>query len=144
MILPDLNLLLYAYNPFARDHERARRWWETTLRSGEIIGLPNEISLGFVRIATHPRLGPATVPVEAAKRVVLGWLAHKGARVLLPKEDHVAKVLDLMEIAGVSGAVASDASLAVYAMQHRATLCTNDADFARFPGLEWRNPLLPH
>ena len=141
MILPDLNLLLYAYNPYSREHESARRWWESALAGGEIIGLPHEISLGFVRIATHPRLGPATVSVEAAKRVVLTWLKQPGVRVPLPKEDHASKVLDLMQRAGASGALTSDASLAVHAMENRATLCTNDSDFARFPGLDWKNPL---
>jgi toxin-antitoxin system PIN domain toxin len=141
VILPDLNILLYAYNPFAKQHEPARKWWESKLAGDEIIGLPNEVILGFVRIATHPKLGSATVPLPAVKRVVLDWLAHPGGRVLLPREDHAAKVIDLMERAGVSGALASDASLAVHAIEHRATLFSNDADFARFPSLQWENPL---
>ncbi|MBE2181153.1 MAG: PIN domain-containing protein [Chthoniobacterales bacterium] len=141
MILPDLNLLLYAYNPFAPQHEAARNWWQSSLRGGEIIGLPHEITLGFVRIATHPRLGNAAVPLASAKNVVLGWLSHPSTRVLLPGEDHAAKVFDLMGRAGASGALTSDASLAVHAIENRATLCTNDADFARFPSLDWRNPL---
>lgn len=39
-----------------------------------------------------------------------------------------------MERSQCSGALASDASLAVYAIVNRAILCSNDADFARFPG----------
>jgi predicted nucleic acid-binding protein len=39
------------------------------------------------------------------------------------------------------GALTSDASLAVHAMENLATLCINDSDFARFPGLDWKNPL---
>ncbi len=142
MILPDLNLLLYAYNPFAPQHKAAHAWWQETLQGGEIIGLPHEVTLGFVRIATHPRLGNAAVALPKAKTVVMGWLAHPSSRVLLPGEGHAVKVIDLMERAGASGALASDASLAIHAIEHRATLCTNDADFARFPGLDWRNPLL--
>lgn len=42
-----------------------------------------------------------------------------------------------------SGVIASDAVLAVYTISHRAVLRTNDADFSRFPGLQWRNPLSP-
>ena len=49
-----------------------------------------------------------------------------------------------MSDAQASGAVLSDAVLAAYAMEHRARLYTNDADFARFPGLDWVNPLLAH
>jgi toxin-antitoxin system PIN domain toxin len=143
MILPDLNLLLYAYNPHAPQHELARDWWESVLNGRELIGLPHEVTLGFVRIATNPRLGPCAVSVSVASSVVESWLEAPSTRVLLPKEDHTVKVCDLMERSQCSGALASDASLAVYAMENRAMLHSNDADFARFPGLEWKNPLLP-
>ena len=142
MILPDLNLLLYAYNPHAGPHARARQWWEHAVNGRELIGLPHEVTLGFVRIATNPRLGNAAVSLAAAKDVVASWLELPVVRVLLPRENHVEKVLVLMERAGVGGQLTSDASLAVYAIDNRATLCSNDADFARFPGLNFVNPLL--
>lgn len=31
MILPDVNLLVYAYNTDAPWHQQARRWWEICL-----------------------------------------------------------------------------------------------------------------
>ncbi|MGJ8652678.1 MAG: TA system VapC family ribonuclease toxin [Opitutaceae bacterium] len=142
MILPDLNLLLYAYNPHAPQHARAKQWWESVLNGRELIGLPHEVTMGFVRIATNPRLGAASVPLTAARAVVDSWSQSPIVRVLLPSEDHSVKVFDLMERSGVSGQLTSDASLAVYAMEGRATLCSNDSDFARFSGLEWKNPLL--
>jgi uncharacterized protein len=142
MILPDLNLLLYAYNPHAAQHARVRQWWEHAVNGRELIGLPHEVTLGFVRIATNPRLGNAAVSLAATKAVVDGWLDLPIVRVLLPRENHVEKVLALMERAGVGGQLTSDASLAVYAMDNRATLCSNDGDFARFPGLSFVNPLL--
>ena len=143
MILPDLNLLLYAYQPASPHHIRAREWWEETLNgSGGLIALPHEVSLGFVRIATNPRLGKAAVSMQQATRVVLEWLRTPMVRVLLPESDHTARVFELLERAGGSGLLLADASLAVYAMRARATLCSNDGDFARFPGLDWINPLL--
>lgn len=142
MILPDLNVLLYAYNAQAPQHGRAREWWETTLNGRELIGLPHEVSLGFVRIATNPRLGQCAVSLVAARAVVDSWLGAPPVRILLPKEDHTQRVCDLMARSQCSGALASDASLAVYAIENRAMLCTNDADFARFPGLDWKNPLV--
>jgi predicted nucleic acid-binding protein len=36
-----------------------------------------------------------------------------------------------------------DAALAAIAIEHGATLCTTDRDFARFPGLTWTNPIAP-
>jgi predicted nucleic acid-binding protein len=34
-----------------------------------------------------------------------------------------------------------DAHLAALALEHGATVCTTDRDFARFPRLKFRNPL---
>ncbi|MBI3927410.1 MAG: PIN domain-containing protein [Armatimonadetes bacterium] len=141
MILPDLNLLLYAYNPHVPQHDRARAWWEEALNSDELIGLPHEISFGFVRIATNQRLGAAAVSLDEARAVVEGWLEAPQARVLIPSARHFARVMDLMRQAMATGAVLSDAILASYAIEHRARLCSNDPDFARFPGLDWENPL---
>lgn len=142
MILPDINLLLYAYNPHAPQHEAASRWWEATMNGDELIGLPNEVSLGFVRIATNPRLGPAAVPVHRARQVVETWLALPVVRVLAPSADHFGKVMALVTQVMGSGSLISDAALASYAIENRAVLHTNDADFSRFPNLNWRNPLL--
>lgn len=143
MILPDLNLLLYAYNPHLPQHAAAHRWWETTLNHDELIGLPLEVAFGFIRVATNPRLGPARVALADARRVVEGWMDLPHVRVLTPGARHFPRVMDLMTAAMATGPVLSDAILAAYALEHRATLCTNDGDFARFPGLNWRNPLLP-
>lgn len=142
MILPDLNLLLYAYNPHAAQHGAARRWWEEAMNGDELIGLPFEVLFGFVRVATNPRLGPARVALADARRVVESWLKLPQARVLSPGALHFVRVMDLMAAAMAAGSLLSDATLASYAIENRATLFTNDGDFARFPGLKWENPLL--
>lgn len=142
MILPDLNLLLYAYNPHVPQYHRAASWWSDAMNGEELIGLPNEVCLGFVRIATNSRLGAAAVPLSKARAVVDGWLRLPQVRVLVPAPNHFGKVMDLMAGAMGSGALVSDAVLAAYAIQNRASLCSNDADFSRFAGLTWRNPLV--
>lgn len=141
MILPDLNLLLYAYNPHLPQHDGAWQWWESVINGDELIGLPLEVAFGFVRIATHPRLGPARVELPKARRVVESWLNLPQSRTLTPSARHFDRVMDLMTAAKASGPILADAILAAYAIEHRARLCTNDADFSRFPGLEWENPL---
>ncbi|MEM1222057.1 MAG: TA system VapC family ribonuclease toxin [Verrucomicrobiota bacterium] len=142
MILPDLNLLLYAYNSHTKQHEKARVWWESALNGRELIGLPHEVTLGFIRIATNPRLGAASISLEVARATVSTWMKMPVARVILPLENHTNSVVQLLEQSHSSGQLTSDASLAVYAIENRATLYSNDADFARFPGLNWKNPLL--
>ena len=136
MILPDLNLLLYAYNPHTPQHGAARGWWEQAMNGDELIGIPLEIAFGFVRIATNPRLGAARVPLIDARQVVEGWMDLPQVRSLVPGALHFNRVMELMTAAMAAGPVLSDA------IEHRATLFTNDSDFARFPGLMWQNPLI--
>lgn len=143
MILPDINLLLYAYNPHTPQHRLASRWWEATLRGDELVGLPPEVMFGFVRIATHAGLGAAAVPLPDARRVVEGWLEAPPVRSLTPDAGHVGRVFDLLQAVSGSGALVSDAVLASYAIHNRAVVHTNDADFGRFPGVLWSNPLRP-
>jgi len=141
LILPDLNLLLYAYNPHVAQHALARDWWEHALNDNELIALPHEISFGFVRISTNPRLGQAAVSLDADRVVVEGWLAMPQTRVLRPSSGHFQRVMELMRLAVARGNLLSDAILAAYALEHGARLCTTDSDFSRFPGLNWENPL---
>lgn len=42
----------------------------------------------------------------------------------------------------VGRCLVSDAHLAALAIGYGAELCSTDNDFAMFPGLRWRNPLL--
>ena len=142
MILPDINLLLYAYNPHVTQHQASAKWWEAAMNGDELIGLPNEVTLGFVRIATNPRLGAAAVSVDLARQVVETWLALPNVRILTPPDDHFSKVMALVTQAMGSGPLISDAVLASYAIENRATLHTNDADFSRFQNLSWKNPLV--
>jgi len=39
------------------------------------------------------------------------------------------------------GDLTTDAHLAALAIEHQCELHSKDSDFARFPGLRWRNPL---
>ncbi|BCX47929.1 ribonuclease VapC [Haloferula helveola] len=141
MIIPDLNLLLYAYNPHTPQHARAADWWRDCMAGEELIGLPHEVLFGFVRIATNPRLGPAAVPLAKAREVVEHWLGLPHVRVLVPEPEHFRRCMDLLASSGGAGTLTSDAVLAAHAIANRAVLHSNDSDFSRFPGLAWKNPL---
>ena len=141
MILPDLNILLYAYNPHAPKHSSAAQWWESALNDSELIGLPHEILFGFVRIATNARLGAAAVSLDAAWETVNSWKDRPHSKLLIPGPDHFEEVMDLMRKSNSSGKILSDAVLANYAIANRATLYSNDSDFSRFEGLKWVNPI---
>ncbi|MGH7819089.1 MAG: TA system VapC family ribonuclease toxin, partial [Candidatus Binatia bacterium] len=66
MIVPDINLLVYAHNEAARLHEPARAWWEGLMSRDTPVGLPWAVVFGFVRLVTHPTvLEDPLAPIEA-------------------------------------------------------------------------------
>ena len=52
MIIPDVNLLVYAYNSDAPFHPLAKRWWEGCLGGSQPVVIPWVVALGFVRLMT--------------------------------------------------------------------------------------------
>ena len=141
MILPDINLLVYAYNSDAREHAGARAWWESLLGSSEAVGLPWAVSCGFIRLMTHPAI--LVTPLDPLRAVghVQAWLDRPNVEVLDPGPRHLEILRRLLGDLGVAGNLTTDAHIAALAMEYQCELHSNDADFARFSGLRWRNPL---
>jgi hypothetical protein len=59
-----------------------------------------------------------------------------------PGHRHAAIFFHLLRQLGTAGNLTTDAHLAAIAIEHQAEIHSTDADFARFPGLKWRNPLV--
>jgi uncharacterized protein len=141
VIIPDVNLLVHAYNAESPVHDAARRWWEGLLGAPAPVGLPWAVALGFIRITTHPRVVAHPLPVTAACAHVAAWLAQPQLFPLHPGDRHAAILFDLLRRLGTAGNLTTDAHLAALAIEHQAELHSTDVDFARFAGLRWRNPL---
>lgn len=141
MIVPDVNLLVYAYNRDAPHHAVAKAWWEDLLSSDEPVGLPWATSLGFIRLMTHRAV--LVTPLEPSRALahVRSWHARFNVDVLEPGPRHLELLDQLFGKLGTAGKLTTDAHLAAIAIEHQCELCSNDTDFARFPGLRWRNPL---
>ncbi len=141
MILVDANLLLYAYHPRAEQHERTRAWLEGALSGPDLVGFAWLSLWAFLRIATNPRVFERPLSVSEAEAAVSSWLAQPAAEILDPGERHWDILRGLMRDGQTAGPLVMDAVLAAIALEHGATLCTTDRDFARFPKLKWTNPL---
>ncbi len=142
MILPDINLLVYAYNSDAPEHGKARAWWESCLSSeGSSVGLPWVVLLGYLRLMTgrNVLLDPFT-PQEAITHIQ-SWLERPQTQILQPGPRHLDLLDQLMRAGNASGTLTTDVHLAALAIEHQAELHSNDSDFSRFPGLRWLNPL---
>lgn len=141
MIVPDVNLLIYAYDADSAFHRQAAAWWQTSVSGVEPVGLPLVVLFGFVRIATHPRVFQHPMTAIEAVGVVRSWLVQPGVQVLQAGGELVEPVFDLIEAIGSAGNLVTDAQIAALTIEHRAVLHTADADFLRFPRLRWFNPL---
>jgi toxin-antitoxin system PIN domain toxin len=141
MILPDINLLLHAYNTDSPVHTAARAWWEALLNSTRPVGLAWAGVLGFIRISTHRQVLATPMSVSTACGHVRAWLAQPYVSILDPGPRHAEILFGLIESLGTGGNLTTDAHLAALAIEHQAELHSTDADFSRFPGLRWKNPV---
>ena len=141
MIVPDANLLIYAHDRSAPQHDAAKRWWEATLSNREWVGVPWVVLLAFTRLMTHPTICAQPLSVAAVRELVDQWFAVDSVQVLQLSPFARPRFFDLLEQAGHGGNLSTDALIALYALEHSGTVYSNDRDFDRFPGLKWVNPI---
>lgn len=141
MIVPDANLLVYAYQPDSPHQEPARHWLEDLLSGSETVGLAWTVVLAFLRVTTHPRIFLRPLALEAAADAVASWLDCPSATLLPLPDRHWPELAALLHAAQARGPVVMDGHLAALTIAYGATLHTHDRGFARFPGLRWHDPL---
>ena len=141
MIVPDINLLVYAYNEGAPQHNTARRWWEGAVNGGESIGIPWIVSIGFIRLVTSSRVLTLPLSLSQATAYVQEWFEYTHITPLNPGTDHLNILQRNLDVVGIGTNLVSDAHIAALAMEYNAEVFSNDSDFTRFPGLRHRNPL---
>ena len=141
MIVPDVNLLLYAHDSASPRYQAAREWWEALMNGTETVGLPWIAILGFIRISTHAKILDNPLDVGGACRRVRSWLDRPQTVLIHPGTRHADILFGLIEAVGMAGNLTTDAHLAALAIEHQAEMHSTDADMARFPGLRWTNPL---
>lgn len=141
MILLDANLLVYAANHAAPEHEPARVWLDERLNASARVGLPWPSLLAFVRLVTNPNILTHPATMARAWQQVEEWLSCPVVWVPEPGAQHPEVLGQLLKGPTMTSRLVPDAHLAALAIEHGVTLCSTDGDFARFPGLKWENPL---
>ncbi|MCO6441078.1 MAG: type II toxin-antitoxin system VapC family toxin [Nitrococcus mobilis] len=144
MKIVDLNVLLYAVNENAPQHKSLLSWWERAVNGDEAIGLPWVVLLGFLRIATNPKIFPHPLDPAAALAKIHTWLSLANTSVVREKDEHWDILRTILGETGTAGNLTTDAHLATLAVSHGAILASCDRDFARFRGLRWENPIDAH
>jgi toxin-antitoxin system PIN domain toxin len=141
VIVPDVNVLVFAYRREADRHERYARWLNQVVAGSDELGLVDMVLAGFLRIVTNPRILASPAPMVDAMAFVDGVrAAQRGRRV--SATDSTWSVLSSLaaEDSEVRGNLVPDAWLAALARSHGATVATADRGFGRFPGLRFFDP----
>ena len=141
MILIDVNILIYATNTDSNLHANATKWLNAQLGGSVRVGLPWASLLGFLRLATSPRVFRTPLTMARAWDQVRSWLDADPVWIPQSTERHADVLGVLLAQPGVHGNLVPDAHLAALAIEHGLTLCSTDGDFARFSDLRWTNPL---
>ncbi len=141
MILPDVNVLVYAFRREAMRHEQYASWLAGLVAGEEEIALHDHALIGFVRIVTNPRVVPDPAPVALALEFVRRVRMARRARWLAAGHASWDRLTELAaQDRGISGNLVPDAHLAAVALAHGCRLATADRGFARFPELDWFDP----
>ncbi len=133
MIIPDANILLYAYVPSFNEHSDTKKWLETTLSENkQIVGLAWQVITAFLRIGTNPRIFQVPFEIAEAENRLNQLFAHSLVQIVAPTEKHWQIFSGILREEQITADLVMDAHLAALAIEHRATIATTDNDFLRF------------
>lgn len=144
MILPDVNILVYAHRADEACHELYRAWLETLVSAQSPFALSLLVAAAFVRIVTNRRIYADFTPLPIALGVVDALVARPYCRMVGPGPDHWVHFAGLCREADATGKLVADAQHAAVAIENGCTLVSRDGDFGRFEGagLRWTHLVL--
>jgi len=140
MILPDVNVLLYAFRSDSRRHTDYRAWLQSVVNGDSAYGISPQVLSSVIRIATHPRVFARPSRLEDTLAFANVLLEQPHCQVVQPGPRHWRIFRDLCQRTQVSGNLVQDAWFAALAIESGCEWITTDRDYARFDGLRWRAP----
>jgi hypothetical protein len=97
---------------------------------------------GFMRIVTHPAAVFPPEPIERALEFAETLRSQPNCVAVAPGPRHWEIFTRLCREVSAKGNLVPDAYLAALAIESGSEWITTDRDYARFPSLRWRHPLL--
>ena len=144
MLLPDVNVLVYAHVEESTPDHADYADWLTRLATGpEPFALSVLVLSGFIRIVTNRRIFDPPSTLDQSFAFVSSLLERPTARIVGPGPDHLDILERLCRESRATGKLVADAQHAAVAIEHGCTMVSTDSDFSRFPSLRWQHPLRP-
>lgn len=141
MILPDVNVLVYAHRQDASRHERYRSWLSGVVDGADELALVDAVLTGFVRVVTHPRIFAEPATTGEALAFVEALRGAARARTVTANDATWTRFADLARVdEQLRGNLVPDAFIAAMAGSHGCRVATADRGFARYDGTDWFDP----
>ncbi len=140
MILPDVNVLIYAFRGDLPQHAVCRRWIAAVVSSDARFGLSPLVLGAVVRITTNSRAFRMPSAIEEAFGFCEDLLAQPHCQIVEPGDRHWDIFRRLCIDTDIRGPRVTDAWFAALAIEWGCDWVTLDRDYARFPGLRWQLP----
>ena len=140
MILPDVNVLIYAFRSDSIDHVRFKTWLEAIINGPSAYGVSPQVLSSVVRICTHTRIFAQPSASSDVFAFCDTLLQQPNATVIVPGDRHWSIFQSLCSVARATGNLVQDAWFAALAIEAGCEWITTDRDYTRFPGLTWRAP----
>ena len=140
MILPDVNVLLYAFRRDSPRHAEYRDWLENVVNGHAAYGIAPQTLASLVRISTHRAVYVRPSTLAEALAFCQAVLQPSHCAVVQPGARHWDIFTSLCEHARITGNLVQDAWFAALAMESGCEWISTDRDYARFLGLRWREP----
>ena len=142
MILPDVNVLIYAFRKNSSHHDVCKPWLEKVAGDDAQFGISPLTLSALARIVTNPRVFREPSRIGEAFAFCEALMSRPNCEPVRAGRRHWPIFARLCLQAGVRGPIVSDAWYAALAIEYGCTWITYDRDYARFPGLEWREPAI--
>lgn len=137
----DTNILVYASNADAGEHDRARHLVEHLSVGPAIVVLLWPTILGYLRIATHPAIFPTPLSHDAAAGNIEALLGRAHVRVLGEGDGFWTTYRSVADAVKPRGNLVPDAHLVALMRRHGvATIWSRDRDFRKFDGITVKDP----
>lgn len=135
MILPDVNILIYAHRTESPSHQKVAEYLKGLAEGLNPFAMCSFVCSGFLRIVTNHRIFAEPTPLEVALSFLENLLHLEHCRIIEPFNRHWEIFTTLTRDAKATANLISDAYVASIALEHGCTLLTSDSDFRKFPQL---------
>lgn len=141
MVLPDVNVLVYAHREDTPHHVACREWLEVVMNGDAAYSISDLVLSGFVRVVTHPKIFKRPSSIGEALAFAEQVRGQPNCVGLATGERHWDIFKRLCLEAGVKGNLVPDAYFAAMAIESGCEWISVDRDFSRFKGLRWSEPV---